>query len=158
MAWNRDLILQPGQCLLDDSVTAQLVLEEVPPHLNFAPMQNAVEALTRSAERYHKALTLKQNALGDSEAPNLAALNTKLIESERKLTNDEGLPRRPWFKHLLYAPGIYSGYGVKTVPGVREGIEQKRYAETEQEMERVGKALQDEAALIDSAAQMLEGK
>jgi len=132
--------------------------EEVPPHLNFAPMQNAVDALTRSAERYHKALTQKQNALSDSEAANLAALNTKLIESERKLTNDEGLPRRPWFKHLLYAPGIYSGYGVKTVPGVREGIEQKRYAEAEQEMERVGKALQDEAALIDSAAQMLEGK
>jgi N-acetylated-alpha-linked acidic dipeptidase len=59
---------------------------------------------------------------------------------------------------LLYAPGVYSGYGVKTVPGVREGIEQKHYPEAEQEIVRVGKALQDEATLIDSAAQMLESK
>jgi len=132
--------------------------EEVPPHLNFAPIENAGEALARSADRYHKALSAKQGALSESESSQLAALNAKLIESERTLTNDVGLPRRPWFKHLLYAPGVYSGYGVKTVPGVREGIEQKRYAEAEQEIIRVAKALQDEAALIDSAAQMLESK
>jgi N-acetylated-alpha-linked acidic dipeptidase len=132
--------------------------DEMPPHLNFAPIENAGEALARSAERYRKALSAKQGALSESESSQLAALNTKLIQSERTLTNDAGLPRRPWYKHLLYAPGVYSGYGVKTVPGVREGIEQKRYAEAEQEIVRVGKALQDEAALIDSAAQMLESK
>ncbi|HEX6823005.1 MAG TPA: transferrin receptor-like dimerization domain-containing protein, partial [Candidatus Sulfotelmatobacter sp.] len=132
--------------------------QEIPPHLNFSPMENAGEALARSAERYRKALSAKQSALSESESSQLAALNAKLIESERTLTNDAGLPRRPWFKHLLYAPGVYSGYGVKTVPGVREGIEQKRYSEAEQEIVRVGKALQDEAALIDSAAQMLESK
>ena len=74
-----------------------------------------------------------------------------------KLTNADGLPRRPWYKHLLYAPGVYSGYGVKTVPGVREGIEQKRYAEADQEIVRVAKALEDEAALIDSAAEIVQG-
>ncbi len=132
--------------------------EEMPPHLNFAPMENAGEALGRSAERYHKALSAKQGALSEAEESQMAALNAKLIESERTLTNDAGLPRRPWYKHLLYAPGVYSGYGVKTIPGVREGIEQKRYAEAEQEIIRVGKALQDEAALIDAAAQMLESK
>ena len=132
--------------------------EEMPPHLNFAPMENAGEALARSAERYRKAFSAKQGALSEIEESQLAALNAKLIESERTLTNDAGLPRRPWYKHLLYAPGVYSGYGVKTVPAVREGIEQKRYAEAEQEIVRVGKALQDEAALIDSAAQMLESK
>ena len=132
--------------------------EEVPPHLNFAPMENAGEALARSAARYRKALSAKQNALDESSAGSLRALNEDLIQSERKLTNDEGLPRRPWYKHLLYAPGIYSGYGVKTVPGVREGIEQKRYSEAEEEIGRVAKALQDEATLIDSAARMLEGK
>ena len=121
-------------------------------------MENAGEALARSADRYHKALVQKQGALGEIQSAELAALNTKLIESERKLTNEEGLPRRPWFKHLLYAPGIYSGYGVKTVPSVREGIEQKRYAEAEQEIARVAKALQDEAALIEAAAQLLEQK
>ena len=130
--------------------------EEVPPHLNFAPMENAAEALTRSAERYQKALAKKQSGTSDLPQETLRALNAKLIESERKLTNDDGLPRRPWYKHMLYAPGVYSGYGVKTVPSVREGIEQKRYAEAEQEIARVAKALENEAALIDSAAAMLE--
>jgi N-acetylated-alpha-linked acidic dipeptidase len=84
-------------------------------------------------------------------------LNHDLMESERRLTNADGLPRRPWYKHLLYAPGVYSGYGVKTVPGVREGIEQKNYAEAEQEIVRVAKALDDESALIESAARELDG-
>jgi N-acetylated-alpha-linked acidic dipeptidase len=134
------------------------VREEVPPHLNFAPMQNAVDALTHSAKHYQQALSQKQASLGDDAvAAKLGALNRELIKSERRLTNADGLPRRPWYKHLLYAPGVYTGYGVKTVPGVREGIEQKRYAEAEQEIVRVAKALEDEAALIESAARELEG-
>ena len=130
--------------------------EEIPPHLNFAPMQNAADALTRSAEHYLKALQHRQTELAQADASRLRSLNEKLIESERKLTNEDGLPRRPWYKHLLYAPGIYTGYDVKTVPSVREGIEQKHYAEAEQEIGRVAKALEDEAALIESAAQWLE--
>jgi len=132
--------------------------EEVPPHLNFAPMENAVESLTRSAKHYHEALAQYQAHLADEAlAANVAALNRQMIESERRLTNADGLPRRSWYKHLLYAPGVYTGYAVKTVPGVREGIEQKRYAEAEQEIGRVAKALDDEAALIESAARKLEG-
>ena len=132
--------------------------EGVPPHLNFAPMQNAVDSLTRSARHYQQALSQKQASLDDDAvAAKLGAVNRELIESERRLTNADGLPRRPWYKHLLYAPGVYTGYGVKTVPGVREGIEQKRYAEAEQEIVRVSKALEDESALIDSAARELEG-
>ena len=130
--------------------------EEIPPHLNFAPMENAAEALTRSAERYQKALATKQSGLSELQEETLRTLNAKLIESERKLTNHDGLPRRPWYKHMLYAPGVYSGYGVKTVPSVREGIEQKRYAEAETEIARVAKALEDEAALVDSAAELME--
>ena len=129
---------------------------EVPPHLNFAPMENAGEALARSAEHYRKALSQKQAVLSEDQAEALSALNRLLIESERKLTNDDGLPRRPWYKHLLYAPGVYTGYDVKTVPGVREGIEQKRYMEADQEIGRVAKALEEEAALIESAARSLE--
>jgi N-acetylated-alpha-linked acidic dipeptidase len=130
--------------------------EEVPPHLNFAPMENAAELLARSAVRYQKALSQKQAGLSEIQAETLQTLNAKLIDSERELTNEDGLPRRPWYKHLLYAPGVYSGYGVKTVPGVREGIEQKRYSEAEQEIGRVAKALEQESELIDSAAQLLE--
>ncbi|MGD0790814.1 MAG: transferrin receptor-like dimerization domain-containing protein [Terriglobales bacterium] len=137
--------------------TVAPVREEVPPHLNFAPMQNAVDSLTRSAKHYQQALSQKQASLGeDAVAAKLGALNRELIESERRLTNADGLPRRPWYKHLLYAPGVYTGYGVKTVPGVREGIEQKRYAEAEQEIVRVAKALEDEAVVIESAARELE--
>jgi N-acetylated-alpha-linked acidic dipeptidase len=138
--------------------TVAPVREEVPPHLNFAPMQNAVDSLTRSAKHYQQALSQKQASLGDDAvAAKLGALNRKLMESERRLTNADGLPRRPWYRHLLYAPGVYTGYGVKTVPGVREGIEQKRYAEADQEIVRVAKALEDESALIESAARQLEG-
>jgi N-acetylated-alpha-linked acidic dipeptidase len=137
--------------------TVAPVREEVPPHLNFAPMQNAVDSLTRSAKHYQQALAQKQTSLADDAfAAKLVVLNRELMESERRLTNADGLPRRPWYKHLLYAPGVYSGYGVKTVPGVREGIEQKRYAEAEQEIVRVSKALEDESALIESAATQLE--
>jgi N-acetylated-alpha-linked acidic dipeptidase len=130
--------------------------EEVPPHLNFAPMQNAGEALARSAEHYRKALAQKQSVLSETQAESLGALNRRLIESERKLCNDDGLPRRSWYKHLIYAPGVYTGYDVKTIPGVREGIEQKKYGEADQEIARVAKALQDEASLVESAAQLLE--
>jgi N-acetylated-alpha-linked acidic dipeptidase len=138
--------------------TVAPVKEEIPPHLNFAPMQNAVDSLTRSAKHYQQALSQKQARLGeDTFAAKLVTLNHDLIESERRLTNADGLPRRPWYKHLLYAPGVYSGYGVKTDPGVREGIEQKNYAEAEHEIVRVAKALEDESALIESAAREIDG-
>jgi N-acetylated-alpha-linked acidic dipeptidase len=79
-----------------------------------------------------------------------------LIQSERQLTDAAGLPRRPWYRHLLYAPGYYTGYAVKTMPGVREGIEEKNYAEAEAEIVRVARALEREKTLIESAAADLE--
>ena len=130
---------------------------EVPPHLNFAPLQNASDALTHSAERYQKALekvsTNGELAVSPAE---LQALNQKLMQSERKLTSPEGLPGRPWFQHLICAPGQYTGYDVKTIPGVREAIEQKKWKEADQEIVRAANALQAEATLVDSAAQELE--
>ena len=130
---------------------------EVPPHLNFAPLQNASDALTHSAERYQKALE-KVSANGELAVgpAELQALNQKLMQSERKLTSPEGLPGRPWFQHLIYAPGQYTGYDVKTIPGVREAIEQKKWKEADEQIVRAANALQDEATLVDSAAQELE--
>ena len=131
--------------------------EEVPPHLNFAPMQNALDSLNLSAKHYKEASSHRQPTVDDEAfAAKLAAVNHSLIETERRLMNPDGLPRRSWYKHLLYAPGVYTGYGVKTVPGVREGIEQKHYAEAEQEIVRVAKALEDDAREIESAAKQLE--
>jgi N-acetylated-alpha-linked acidic dipeptidase len=93
---------------------------------------------------------------GSSSAASLQELNTALAQAERKLTNNDGLPRRPWFKHLIYAPGFYTGYGAKTLPGIREAIEEKRYSEAEQQIPRVAKAIDDFAAAVDQAAGELE--
>ena len=86
----------------------------------------------------------------------MQALNQKLIQSERKLSNPKGLPRRPWFQSMIYAPGYYTGYGAKTMPGVREAIEENRYADAEHEVTRVAQALDDYATAIDQAAGELE--
>ena len=132
-------------------------VEAVPPHLNFAPLLNASEALTRSADHYQQALNkaTKDGGIVVSQAA-LQELNGKLIQSERKVTSDDGLPGRPWFKHMIYAPGFYTGYGVKTIPGVREAIEQKKWKEADEQIARVGAVLQEEAAWIDSAAAVVE--
>ena len=63
---------------------------------------------------------------------------------------DAGLPRRPWFKHSLYAPGFYTGYGVKTVPGVREAIEQKNWAETKEQISEVAKSLDKLSSYLEA--------
>ena len=121
-------------------------------------MENAVDALTRSAAEYRKALE-QASANGGSvlASASLSEVNKMLIDTERKLTNAEGLPNRPWFKHQLYAPGFYTGYGVKTVPAVREAIELKKWKQAEEAIVVVAHVLQDEAALISSAAQKLSG-
>jgi N-acetylated-alpha-linked acidic dipeptidase len=128
--------------------------EDVPPYLNFAPMENAADALKASAKRYERALA----AAWPSGVPDpaLRDLNEKLIETERRLTTKEGLLRRPWYKHMLYAPGVYTGYAVKTIPGVREAIEQNHWAEADAEVGRVAKVLEGESTLVDAAAQGLE--
>jgi N-acetylated-alpha-linked acidic dipeptidase len=131
--------------------------EEVPPYLNFAPLENATDALTQSAQRYRKAVE-KANANGGAAlagAP-LSPLNALLVQSERKLTSPEGLPGRPWYKHEIYAPGVYTGYGVKTMPAVRESIEQKKWKQADEGIIEVGRILAAEAALINSAAAELE--
>src|SRR6266571_9369108 len=88
-------------------------------------------------------------------SPSLAGVNKMLIESECRLTNAEGLPNRPWFKHQLYAPGFYTGYAVKTVPAVREAIELKQWKQADEAIVVVAHVLENEAALISSAAQKL---
>ncbi len=126
---------------------------EVPPYLNFAPLDNGLDALTRASERYTTALaSFRAHPLS---ADKLKPLNQQLAQAERKLTNAQGLPRRPWMQHLLYAPGWYTGYGAKTLPGVREAIEERRYQEADAQIQLVGKALQDEADFVDQCAKSL---
>jgi len=128
-------------------------METVPPHLNFAPLENAAEEVTRSAGEYRKAFE-QASANGGARlaSASLTEVNQLLMQSERKLTNSEGLPNRPWFKHQLYAPGFYTGYAVKTVPAVREAIEQKQWKQADEAIVVVAGVLRDEAVLISSAA------
>jgi len=90
------------------------------PFLNFSSLQNAVAGLEKAADQYADlaAANTKPNT-------NLASLNKLLFQAEQKLLISDGLPGRPWFKHSIYAPGLYTGYGVKTLPGIREAIEQR---------------------------------
>jgi N-acetylated-alpha-linked acidic dipeptidase len=129
--------------------------EAIPPAINFAPYDNAAAALTDAARRYDKALgTARAKVTANQKA--LVALNAKLRQAEIQLIDNDGLFRRPWYRHLIYAPGFYTGYGVKTVPGVREGIEDGRYADAEKEVSRVASALTRLTSLIDSASSDLE--
>ncbi len=130
-------------------------VEAVPPAINFAPLENASAALTDAADRYAKALAAAGPRLAGNTAV-IRAVNEKLIQSERQLLDPSGLPHREWYRHLMYAPGFYTGYDVKTLPGVREGIEQRQYESTEAEVVRAAKALDRETALILSAVRVLE--
>ena len=94
--------------------------EKAPPFLNFAPLHNGLAALDHSAQHYQSALG--KAALGQKS---LEDVNRKLSYAERALTLPAGLPRRPWFQHMIYAPGVYTGYAVKTIPGVRERSKQR---------------------------------
>jgi N-acetylated-alpha-linked acidic dipeptidase len=120
----------------------------LPPALNFAPLENAVTALSASAARFQAA----GRTAGPASADVLRLVNTRLREAERQLTDPAGLPGRPWFRHLLYAPGLYTGYGVKTVPGVREALEQGHFQAVEAEVLRAARALERVATLLDGAS------
>jgi len=128
--------------------------EAIPPHLNFAPLDNAADALTRAGQRYRDALAKAWSA-GVPDAK-LRSLNQNLMESEHRLTSEAGLLRRGWYKHIIYAPGIYSGYGAKPIPGVQEAIEQKHWDEANSEIARVAQTLTGETTLINSSAAELE--
>jgi N-acetylated-alpha-linked acidic dipeptidase len=131
-------------------------VETIPPHLNFAPLENAIDAVSRSAGEYRRAVE-QANAAGGAAmtSRSLTEVNELLVQSERKLTTPEGLPNRPWFKHQLYAPGFYTGYAAKTMPAIREAVEQKQWKQADEAIMVVARVLQDEAALITSAAAKL---
>jgi N-acetylated-alpha-linked acidic dipeptidase len=127
-----------------------------PPYMNFAPLENADAKLAESAARFTKALAAARAGRDlKIDAATLAEINGLLIQSERKLTSDAGEPGRPWFKHQIYAPGAYTGYGVKTLPAIREAMEQENWKQAEEQVPVVAKVLENEAALIDAVTGLL---
>ncbi|SFD56371.1 N-acetylated-alpha-linked acidic dipeptidase [Chitinophaga sp. CF118] len=95
------------------------VVEDEVPYIDFSPLQNALLALDNAAQ---------QLAGIKNSSP---AINEALYQAEQQLLAADGLPRRSWYKHTIYAPGFYTGYGVKTIPGVREAIEQRNWKEAQ---------------------------
>jgi N-acetylated-alpha-linked acidic dipeptidase len=108
--------------------------KEAVPFLDFSPLQNAVAQLKAKTE-------MIANVGFDLTDDQLKKVNEMLFKSERMLLKNEGLPRRSWFKHQLYAPGFYTGYGVKTMPGVREAIEQNDWKEAQEQIGALARTL-----------------
>ena len=121
------------------------------PKIDFAPLQKALGRLQDSARQYD--LEAKRSGAGVAALPVEVRrqLDALLIRTERALTRPEGLPRRPWYRHFVYAPGFYTGYGVKTLPGVREAIEQRNWVEAREQIGLAAETLEGMAKVIDQA-------
>jgi N-acetylated-alpha-linked acidic dipeptidase len=121
------------------------------PHLNFADLDNAVTKLEQSA----KAFDREYARLDAGNDPALSAarerVNSTLTTLEQNLTDPHGLPGRDWYQHMIYAPGMHTGYGVKTLPGIREAIEERRWDEANQYIGVVSRALNNYSARMDRA-------
>ncbi|HEX7678477.1 MAG TPA: transferrin receptor-like dimerization domain-containing protein, partial [Thermoanaerobaculia bacterium] len=118
--------------------------EPAAPYLNFAPLQNAVAHLKKSAQEFDRAAAA-------APADRQPGFDRALMHIEQSLLLPNGLPRRPWYRHQIYAPGFYTGYGVKTVPGVREAIEQKQWSDANAQIESVSKVIEGYVAEVEKA-------
>jgi N-acetylated-alpha-linked acidic dipeptidase len=127
------------------------------PEIDLNPVKTAIGRLREAGEAYEAALGSLQNVSTQAlEAqPELRNLNRLLYSSERRLAHDEGLPKREWFRHQIYAPGLYTGYGVKTLPGIREGIEEEAWEEAKYYVKVVSEVLGSLVTQVDEARALL---
>jgi N-acetylated-alpha-linked acidic dipeptidase len=134
-----DLVLDQQRSMRPPPIKAEV------PFINFAPLKNAIAELDKASQHY---LSQAANSPAASEKE-----NQLLYMSERKLIQESGLPGRPWFTHHIYAPGFYTGYGVKTIPGVREAIEQREFTLAEEEIYTAAEVIQTMAEHINQLNQ-----
>ncbi len=120
------------------------------PYLNFSSLQNALASLDKAVNQFADLQTAnpKPNT-------NLNTLNKLLYQAEQQLLTDTGLPRRGWYRHTIYAPGFYTGYGVKTLPGIREAIEQRSWQEAQEQIEIAAEAIGRYANTVEQATRIL---
>lgn len=121
------------------------------PYLNFSDLENAMVQLKNSAEEFQLQYSNGTALPADKQK----ALNEILYKAERSLIYDKGLPRRPWYKHEIYAPGYYTGYGVKTLPGIREAIEQRYWKEAQDNIQIVSKTMEAYTNQVQKATDIL---
>jgi N-acetylated-alpha-linked acidic dipeptidase len=130
---------------------ADPVIKQPVPFLNFSELDNSIMQLKASAEEFQK---VYGNATS-LPVEKLNQLNMLLYKAERSLIDADGLPRRPWYKHQVYAPGFYTGYGVKTLPGIREAIEQRNWKEAQENIGIVSKVIEAYNAQVQQANNLL---
>jgi N-acetylated-alpha-linked acidic dipeptidase len=121
------------------------------PYLNFAELDNAVAKLEQSAKAFDKVYARLEATDEAGANASQERLNATLTGLEHALTDAGGLPGREWYRHMIYAPGLYTGYGVKTLPGIREAIEERRWDEADRYMGVVSRALNAYSAHLDRA-------
>jgi N-acetylated-alpha-linked acidic dipeptidase len=124
------------------------------PRIDFGPLDASIVRLKASAANFDRALAEKGGALTAAQSKRLDAT---LLTLEQRLLRDEGLPFRPWYKHMIYAPGRFTGYGAKTLPGVREALEERRFDDARKYVGLTAQALADYAAGLDQATAILNG-
>ena len=127
-------------------------MKDAVPYLNFSNLENAMTQLKVAAEELHK--QYNSAILLPVEKQN--ELNETLYKVERSLINENGLPKRPWYKHQIYAPGYYTGYGVKTLPGIREAIEQRNWKEAGENIEIVSKTIEAYTQQVQHAISIIQ--
>jgi N-acetylated-alpha-linked acidic dipeptidase len=120
-----------------------------PPALDFAPLDAAVERLKVSAAAFDAV------AAQPAADAHLGEVNTLLQGAEQALAPPGGLPGRAWFRNLAYAPGVYTGYGTKTLPAIREPLEQRRWADAAAAIPLTAAAVDHLAGLLDEASRLL---
>ena len=123
------------------------VAKDEVPFLNFSSLQNAVASLAKSADGLNAVIST--NTLS---AAKKNELNKQLYKAEQTLLTKEGLPRRGWYRHAIYAPGFFTGYGVKTLPGIREAIEQRNWKEAQEQIEITAATITNLSTYLDAAA------
>jgi N-acetylated-alpha-linked acidic dipeptidase len=153
---NRQINEHTLELIADPTLVYVVPKTEAPvPKIDFAPLQTSITHLKESARAYDAAMN-EAASVGRTLSPEAEkALDAVLIQTERAMTREEGLPRRPWFKHQIYAPGFYTGYGVKTLPGVREAIEQRNWKEASEQMQIIAQIINNLAAEIDRATNII---
>ena len=129
--------------------------EQSVPFFNFAPLDNSITRLKNSAWEYDNAMARALSANQPADSPRFAQVNEVLRHIEQQLIDDRGLPGRDWFKHIIYAPGLHTGYGVKTMPGVREAIEERRWTEVDEYVPRISAALNRVSDDLDRIVKIL---
>ena len=116
------------------------------PNLDFSPLKTALDSLKKSADKLAASWATASQTTADHDK-----LNKLLYHAEQQLLSD-GLPRRPWYRHTIYAPGFYTGYGVKTLPGIREAIEQRNWTEAQEQIAVVAKSINSLAVYLNTGS------